>query len=80
MTYLEAAQTIDDFLDGKGKDYDWDDFTSVKISDPYLDQVRIQCGEVHDKFPPTQKGHYCSADGLVVLRKLASEIRAKANS
>jgi len=37
----EVADYIENFLNGNGGPWDWDDFTSVRIDDPELDQVRI---------------------------------------
>ncbi len=42
-TREEVAQCIEAFLEGRDGEWDWDDFTSVKIKDPYLDRVRLQC-------------------------------------
>ncbi len=42
-TREEVAQYIENFIDGRGGEWDWDDFTSVAIKDPYLDRIRRQC-------------------------------------
>jgi hypothetical protein len=76
-TPQEVARLIDDFLDGKSRPYDWDDFISIKIEDSYLDSVRKTCREVPEKYPADKKGHYCNAEGFVVLRALANEVRVK---
>lgn len=36
----EVAGYIQDFLDGTGGEWDWDDFTSVPIKHPELDIIR----------------------------------------
>jgi hypothetical protein len=36
----EVAGYIRDFLNGSGRDWDWDDFTSVTIESPSLDSIR----------------------------------------
>src|SRR2546430_12085205 len=36
----QVAKYIDDFLQGRGDERDWDEFTSVRIRDPYLDRIR----------------------------------------
>ena len=42
----EVALYIREFLDGSGGDWDWDDFTSVPISDPWLDAIRDEADMV----------------------------------
>lgn len=37
----EVAKYLLDFLEDTGGENDWDDFTSVKIADPTLDQIRL---------------------------------------
>ena len=40
-TKEEVANIIEAFITGRGGPWDWDDFCSIKIADPYLDSVRI---------------------------------------
>jgi len=41
----EVAKYIEDFLQGRSQDRDWDEFTSVHIRDPYLDRIRRDCSD-----------------------------------
>ena len=41
-----AARTIRTFLDGGGRDHDWDDFTSCSLRDADLDRLRRRAGAV----------------------------------
>jgi len=75
-TKLEVASIIEQFLDGTGGKWDWDEFCSLGISDPYLNSVRVQCMELNRTHPPTKKGHYCSDAGLEVMRGLVATLRA----
>ena len=36
----EVAAYLQDFIKGSGRDWDWDDFTSIPITDPTLDSIR----------------------------------------
>jgi len=74
MTRDEVAICIRRFLDGTGGNWDWDDFISIKLDDPRLDRVRRTCGELPDRYPPTVRGHYCSDEGLGVLRDLLKQL------
>ena len=75
-TKSEVAGIIERFLDGTSGKWDWDDFCSFSIADPYLDSVRIRCAELDVAYPPTEKGHYCSRAGFEVMRELVAELRA----
>jgi hypothetical protein len=76
----EVAIAIEGFVEGRGGDHDWDDFLHWKIADPFLESVRKKCEEVTDKYPATQKGHYCSEEGVQILRALSKDVRAKATT
>ena len=74
----EVARYIQDFIDQSGGEWDWDDFTSIAISDPHLDEIRLRCGTIQDEFPPTQEGEWCAPEGLAALREIVSELNAAA--
>src|SRR5688572_28945253 len=38
----EVAGFLRDFAEGTGGEWDWDDFTSVPITDPRLEAIRIE--------------------------------------
>jgi hypothetical protein len=38
----EVAQFISNFLNGTGGEWDWDDFTSVPITNPALEAIRAE--------------------------------------
>ena len=73
MTRDEVANTIQQFLDGTGGKWDWDDFCSFEIADPMLDAIRERCISVHDEFPA--KEGYCDERGTQVLRELVERLR-----
>ena len=75
MSPAEAAEVIDRFLQGTGAPYAWDDFTSVRCTDPVVEAARLRCVSVRDEHPSERPGEYCSAPGLSVLRDLATSLR-----
>ena len=75
MTREEVAKTIENFVNGTGGKWDWDDFTAMRLDDPELDAVRHKCFSVRDEFPSTDSQQYCSATGMQVLRDLANTLR-----
>jgi hypothetical protein len=76
-THADVAKEIENFINGTGKEHDWDDFLHWSISDPFLEKVRKKCEDVYDEYPATEKGHYCSSEGLEVLRMLLDEVKRK---
>jgi hypothetical protein len=66
----EVATYIDDFINNRGGRWDWDDFTSVRIADPMLDEIRIRCIATHDDFPPDRRGVWCSPAGFAELQRI----------
>ena len=73
-TSNEVAAIIGRFLDGTSGKYGWDDFTSIPIRDPDLNGVRRTCRELWLHYPPIQHGHYCSEEGLEILRALVRKL------
>ena len=74
-TREEVAKTIEDFVNGTGGKWDWDDFISIRLQDAELDAVRKKCVSVRDEFPPSADRQYCSDAGMQVLRDLAATLR-----
>jgi len=78
MTSEEVAKTIEAFVNGTGRQWDWDDFTSIRLKDPELEKIRQRCVSIPDEFPPSTRSEYCNASGLQVMRDLAQSLRAHA--
>ena len=66
----EIADTIERFLDGICRRWDWDDFCAAPIIDPQLDAIRLRCAGLPREFPTAEKGHYCGPAGMEVLRQM----------
>lgn len=67
LTPLDVANYLEDWIDGKGGDWDWDDFTSIPITDPYLESVREEAA--HMAYP-------LGEDDIVRLRELVRDVKA----
>jgi hypothetical protein len=79
-TRQEVADTIEGFVNGTGRQWDWDGFTSIRIDDPELEAIRQKCISVRDEYPPEKPTDYCSPAGMEAMRKLAGELRAHAHA
>jgi hypothetical protein len=75
MTREEVATTIENFLNGVGGRWNWDDFVSVPITDSRLDAIRERCNGLSAEFPVTEGGHYCGPDGFEVMREFVRVLR-----
>ena len=74
-TREEVAGTIDGFINGTGRQWDWDGFTSIRIDDPELEEIRKRCVAFPGEFPPTAAKEYCSGAGIQVMRELLQGLR-----
>ena len=54
LTAEDVAGYLEGFIEGRGGDWDWDDFTSIPITDPALDAIRQEAGTV--QFPIDDAG------------------------
>ena len=77
-TSEEVATTIEGFVNGSGRQWDWDGFTSIRIDDPELEKIRQRCIAIRDEFPPDKVTDYCSPAGMEEMRKLAESLRVRA--
>jgi hypothetical protein len=64
----EVEVYLRDFLDGTGGAWDWDDFTSIKITDPELDAIGEEAAWV--ELPLTDSGRATLSDLLEQVRAM----------
>ena len=74
MSPSDVRKALVDFVEGRGGEWDWDDFISVPIRDPKLEAIRRRCAQLPEEFPPEQRGHYCGAGGIEVIRQFIQEL------
>lgn len=66
-TSKEVATFIENHERGAEGPYDWDNFTSIPISDPLLDAIRLRCVQLDDEHPD---------DRFAELRRIVRDLRA----
>lgn len=77
LTKEEVAQILQDFLDGTGNPWAWDDFTlGMTLVDTDLDTIRIKCLGLGEEFPPENRNEYCNERGRQVMRDYVRQLRA----
>lgn len=74
-TKAEVAEVIENFILGKGKEWDWDDFISCPIADSELEKIRICCANLDKEFPPREEGEYCNDEGVKVLQNYVAILK-----
>jgi hypothetical protein len=75
----EIANTIEDFVNGTGKQWDWDGFISIRLDDADLEAIRQRCISIRDEFPPSAPRDYCSDAGLKIMRQIVQDLRARSS-
>lgn len=74
LSRMEVARVLEDFVEGTGSKWAWDDFTSLSLEDAELERIRIRCAALDSEFPPAEKGNFCGEEGLAVIRRYAREL------
>ena len=69
-----AIKSIRDFLEGTGRQLDWDGFISIPLGFADLEDLQRFCNELSETHPPTAKGWYCSETGLGLLRDRLNDL------
>ena len=79
-TYLDVAKTLEDFVNGTGGRWAWNDHTSAMSyeDDPYLQDVQRKMVYLDTEFPSGGNG-YCGADGIEVIRAYVQDLRDRAS-
>jgi hypothetical protein len=75
-TREEVANTIEGFISGTGRQWDWDGFVSIRLDDPELEAIRQRCVSLPVEFPPSTTTDYCSDAGIQVMRDLVQGLRS----
>jgi hypothetical protein len=78
LTLSEAATYIENFANGAGQAWDWDDFTSEPHTDPAITHIVKECEQVEINFPPRHEHEWCNPDGIKELKQIAERVRKKA--
>lgn len=71
-----VVDLIQEMIDGNSQGWDWDDFTSIPIKDPYLDGIRQRCARLWQEYPPDRKADYCGPKGVEIMQSYVAELRS----
>jgi len=84
LTLRQIVDLIDELLNGTIGPYDWNDFLTLPMKDPEIDNVRKECAAIARKYPPQNKKDWCSEAGknelLAISERLKKEIKEKASA
>jgi hypothetical protein len=77
LSNQQVAQILEDFLEGRGNRWAWDDFTlGMSFEDKRLEEIRIRCVGLSQEFPPDNPNEFCNEQGRNVIRDYIKELRA----
>ena len=72
----EVARYLEDFINGTGTEWDWDDFTSgMSLDDEYLETIRRRVANLGREFPTDKRHKWANEQGLDVIRAYIKELR-----
>jgi hypothetical protein len=81
MSYTEVADTLENFANGTGGPWDWDNYMSATVfHDAYLEEIQLRMVHLSDEFPAPKGQGFCSSDGIEVIRDYVRELRRRAAS
>jgi hypothetical protein len=75
-TREDVAKSIEDFVNGTGGPWDWDDFVSCRIANEELETIRIKCLRLQSEYPGGPN-RWCDEQGRDVLRGLVRQLRGE---
>jgi hypothetical protein len=76
LARLEIATILENFLEGTGGRWEWDDLISVgDVADERLRQIQQHVNLLSDEFPPEKPGEYCNEQGREVIRRYIADLR-----
>ena len=76
-TREEVANTIEGFISGTGRQWDWDGFTSIRIDDPELELIRKKCVALPTEYPASSPKEYCGEAGIQAMREMLRGLRSE---
>ena len=80
LTPEQVYEAIKSFINGKGGEWDWDDFLYAPIKDPYLKEIQQKCANLPDEYPRRNPNEYCNEEGFKILKKILSDLKSKIES
>lgn len=75
----EVVFILENFINETGEIWEWDDFISIPIENKELNEIRILCASLREKYPPLIKGYYCNDQGVEFLRNILSDLKNNKN-
>lgn len=74
---FDVAKILEDFLQGAGGPWDWDDFNqgTSPLRDSNLEAIRRRFAGLGTEFPPDSPNKYCGNEGFKVLQSYVRELR-----
>lgn len=76
LSHQEVAKILEDFLEGTGSRWAWDDYTlGMSFDDANLERIRARCAGLSREFPADSPNEYCNEQGRNIIRDYVKQLR-----
>ena len=75
VTQKQFADMLDDFIEGRRGDSEWEAFCDGPVAEPSLAIIQSRLSLIDEEFPPDKAYQICSAAGLDILRRYRDDLR-----
>ena len=72
---VRAADAIEGCLTDDDQFGEWAEFLQNPSTDPALEQIRDLCQVLPDRYPATEDGEYCGAEGIALMQECVVRLR-----
>jgi hypothetical protein len=76
MPRAEVAKAIEDFIEGRSSDEEWDGFLVQAIAEPGPDSIRKKCRQIFSEKSGVVDGHYRREKDVQMLHGFIAELRS----
>ena len=76
----EITKIIEEFIEERGGRYDWYWMITGKKENKEGELIGCFCSSLDSVYPPSEKGHFCSPEGIQKLSDLLNLIRTEEGS
>ena len=76
LSKAEVTNILENFVEGRGGVWDWDDFTlGMSLDDEQLESIRERVARLSEEFPHRTRNEYTNEHGLQVIRDYIKQLR-----
>ena len=73
----KLADLLRRFVRGDVSPYELDDFLCIPAVDPEIEKIRLELGDLPNRFPPEIPAKFASEGGLKRIEEIAEQLEAR---